>query len=82
MLTSLVYKKTQLKLETSVQCKMTTIQIDYGPDACKFPKFVRMIKSRRINTKKRAENGKTTKMLSKRLRALETTHFWCSVYEM
>lgn len=51
-------QKTQLKLETSVQCKMTTNQIDYGPDACKFPKFVRMIKSRRINTKKRAENGK------------------------
>lgn len=50
-------QKTQLKLETSVQCKMTTIQIDYGPDACKFPKFVRMIKSRRINTKKEQKKG-------------------------
>lgn len=50
-------QKTQLKLETSVQCKMTTNQIDYGPDACKFPKFVRMIKSRRINTKKEQKKG-------------------------
>lgn len=57
MMTSLVYKKTQLKLETSVQCKMTTIQIDYGPDACNFPKCVRMIKSRRINTKKEQKKG-------------------------
>lgn len=50
-------QKTQLKLETSVQCKMTTIQIDYGPDACNFPKCVRMIKSRRINTKKEQKKG-------------------------